>query len=45
MRQSRDLLAGWVEDGWLEVADPSKRGRKYLLAEAYRVLLEESVGD
>ena len=39
VRQTRDLLTGWVNDGWLEVVDPSRRGRKYRLAEAYRVLL------
>ncbi|MDZ7845255.1 MAG: hypothetical protein U5K99_10695 [Anaerolineales bacterium] len=32
-RQTRDLLTGWVKDGWLVVADPSRRGRKYSLAE------------
>jgi Fic family protein len=41
IRQTRDLLTGWVADGWLEVADPSKRGRKYRLAEEYRVLLNQ----
>lgn len=40
VRQTRDLLSGWVIDGWLEVADPSKRGRKYRLVDAYRVLLQ-----
>lgn len=40
VRQIRDLLTGWVKDGWLEVADPSKRGRKYRLEEEYRALLE-----
>jgi len=39
VRQTRDLLAGWVSDGWLEIADPSKRGRKYRLAEEYQILL------
>ena len=39
VRQTRDLLIQWVEDGWLEIADPSKRGRKYRLVEGYRVLL------
>jgi Fic family protein len=39
VRQARDLLAGWVKDGWLEVADPSRRGRKYKLAGLYWVLL------
>lgn len=40
VRQTRDLLSGWVSDGWIEIADPSKRGRKYRLAKEYRVLLE-----
>ena len=39
VRQTRDLLTGWAADVWLEVADPSKRGRKYRLAEEYQVLL------
>ena len=38
-RQSRELLAEWVRLGWLETADPSKRGRKYALAETYKQLL------
>ena len=38
-RQTRDLISGWVEDGWLIVADPSRKGRKYQLAEEYRALL------
>ncbi len=40
VRQTRDLLTDWVADGWLEVADSSRRGRKYRLAEEYRVLLK-----
>jgi Fic family protein len=40
LRQTRDLLSGWVAEGWLEVADPSRRGRKYRLATEYRILLE-----
>jgi len=39
VRQTRDLLTGWAADGWLVVADPSRRGRKYSLAEEYRILL------
>ena len=39
-RQTRDLVTGWVEQGWLEVADASRRGRKYRLAKAYHILLE-----
>ena len=38
VRQSRELLTGWVAAGWLEVADPSKRGRKYRLAKEYQNL-------
>lgn len=30
-RMARICLAKWVDDGWLKVADPSRRGRKYSL--------------
>ncbi len=40
-RHTRDLLAAWVQQGWLEIADPSRRGRKYRLAVPYRQLLEQ----
>ena len=40
VRQARDLLTAWVDQGWLEVADPSRRGRKYRLADPYQRLLE-----
>jgi hypothetical protein len=39
-RQARELLAGWVEAGWLAVAEPSRRGRKYALAPAYLRFIE-----
>jgi Fic family protein len=39
VRQSRELLSRWVVDGWLEIADPSKRGRKYRLATNYQILV------
>ena len=39
MRQARNLLSQWVEAGWLEITDPSKKGRKYNLAEKYQELL------
>lgn len=39
-RQARELLAGWVKDGWLVVADPSKRARKYRLSDGHRRLVE-----
>ena len=38
-RQARLLLSQWVTQGWLEVADPSKRGRKYKLAGDYKELV------
>lgn len=39
MRQARNLLTQWVKDGWLEIADHSKKGRKYRLVEDYRGLI------
>lgn len=39
-RQARLLLSQWVTQGWLEVTDPSKRGRKYKLVEEYQALLK-----
>ncbi len=30
-RMARNLLTDWVRDGWLEVADPSRRARSYSL--------------
>ncbi len=33
---ARVLLGRWVEDGWLEVADPSRRARAYVLSASYR---------
>ena len=35
-RMARVLLGRWVEDGWLEVADPSRRARAYVLSASYR---------
>ena len=35
-RMARNLLKDWVEDGWLEVADPSRRARSYSLSAKYR---------
>ncbi len=39
-RQARLLLSQWVEQGWIEITDPSKKGRKYQLAKDYRKLVE-----
>jgi len=38
-RQARELLSKWSGQGWLETADPSRRGRKYRLAKTYKSLL------
>ncbi len=35
-RMARNLLRDWVEGGWLEVAEPSRRGRAYSLSAIYR---------
>ncbi|MBX3004597.1 MAG: Fic family protein [Anaerolineales bacterium] len=39
-RQARVLMSTWVNDGWLDVADPSRKARKYRLAKKYKGLLE-----
>ena len=36
VRMTRNLLKDWVEDGWLEVANPSRRARSYRLSAKYR---------
>ncbi len=35
-RMARNLLQGWVADGWLEVADLSRLKRAHALSAAYR---------
>lgn len=35
-RMARNLLQSWVADGWLQVADPSRRKRSYTLSAIYR---------
>lgn len=35
-RMARVLIVAWVTDGWLVVADPSRRARKYSLSEALK---------
>jgi Fic family protein len=37
-RTARDLLKEWTEGGFLVVVDPSKKGRKYGLAEEFKEL-------
>lgn len=41
-RTARLLLQRWTEDGWLLVADPSRRGRVYELSAIYRQLIGNS---
>lgn len=38
-RMARVLLVGWVQDGWLTVANPSRRARKYKLSETLKIHL------
>ncbi len=35
-RMARELLRDWVGEGWLEMAEPSRRGRAYALSAVYR---------
>jgi hypothetical protein len=37
-RTARVLLAAWVESGFLTIADPAKKSRKYGLARRFRFL-------
>jgi Fic family protein len=38
-RQARVLLSQWAAQDWLEIADPSKRGRKYQLRKDFKKLV------
>lgn len=38
-RMARNLCARWVENGFLEVLDPSKKARRYGLTEHYRQVI------
>ncbi len=40
-RTVRDLIAGWLADGWLEVADPARKTRCYRLSAEYRRFIGE----
>jgi Fic family protein len=35
-RTVRDLVAGWLADGWLEIEDLARRSRRYRLSAEYR---------
>ena len=39
-RTSAALCVTWVENGFLEIVDPSNRGRKYKLSKQYQALIE-----
>jgi cell filamentation protein, protein adenylyltransferase len=38
-RTARLLLRNWTDEGWLELADPSRRGRTYRLSASYRQVI------
>jgi predicted HTH transcriptional regulator len=38
-RAARNLLSGWVDQGFLHIADPAKKSRKYRLANEFQGLL------
>ncbi len=40
-RMVRVLLKEWVSDGWLEVADPSRKARTYILSAQYRQYMDD----
>jgi hypothetical protein len=40
-RTARDLVAGWLADGWLEVANPARKSRRYRLSAEYRRFIGE----
>lgn len=43
-RAAADLCVRWVEDGFMVVANPSKRARSYQLAERYEALVAGEAG-
>ena len=38
-RAARNLLSAWVDDGFVMVADPSKKSRKYSLSDHYQSII------
>jgi Fic family protein len=40
-RAARNLLSGWVTDGFLKIIDPAKKSRKYALATEFLALVAE----
>jgi predicted HTH transcriptional regulator len=39
-RAARNLLSAWVDDSFVVVADPSKKSRKYGLADHYQIIID-----
>lgn len=40
-RTVRNLVSGWLADGWLEMADPARKSRRYRLSAEYRQFIGE----
>ena len=40
-RAARNLLNAWVENGFVVIADPAKKSRKYELATDFQAILSE----
>ncbi len=40
-RTVRDLVAGWLAEGWLVLADPARKSRRYHLSAEYRQFIGE----
>jgi len=40
-RTVRDLVTGWLADGWLVLADPARKSRRYHLSAEYRQFIGE----
>lgn len=41
LRTARDLLSAWLAEGWLEIADPARKSRRYRLSAEYRRFIGE----
>ncbi len=43
-RTTRDLIADWLQEGWLEIAEPSRRARRYRLSARFSALYRRFIG-
>lgn len=43
-RMARDLLRDWVAEGWLVIADPSNKNRRYALAPSLSAVYRQYIG-